>query len=96
MPRHLSIAVLLLLSPLLMAQEVSDKSIRETAAAFVEGYLGSNRHEISGIRELSTGIGREIIVVDLIPSGWLLMSRDYSASPVLAFSLTGTFVDPPE
>ncbi len=96
MPRHLSIAVLLLLSPLLMAQEVSDKSIRETAAAFVEGYLGSNRHEISGIRELSTGIGREIIVVDLIPSGWLLMSRDYSASPVLAFSLTGTFVDPPD
>ena len=96
MLRRLFITLLLLQPIVLMAQEVSDNHIAETAEAFIRGYLGSSRHEISGMRELGTGQGREIYVIDLKPEGWLLMSREYSVLPVLAFSLTGTFVDPPD
>ena len=45
---------------------------------------------------MSVAGGDAIFVIDLLPEGWLLMSGDYSALPVLAFSLTGTFTEPSE
>lgn len=94
MLRPILISFLFMLSVALVAQEASDKQVTATADAFVKGYLGAGAHEVSGIRNLQTGSGRDLCVVDLKPGGWLLMSRDYDAMPVLGFSLTGTFTDP--
>jgi hypothetical protein len=98
MSRRLSYFLLffLLLQTLeLRAQDVSDSQIIKTASAFVQGYIGNNDHRAAGVRNLDFGDGSIICVVELSPEGWLLMSRDYSAMPVIAFSLGGTFIDPP-
>jgi hypothetical protein len=94
--RKISISALFFLALSLNAQVVSDDQIIETAKAFVNGYLGSSAHQISGVRHLAGDDTGEICVIDLVPGGWLLMSCDYSALPVLAFSLTGTFTEPPD
>lgn len=80
--------------PFLNAQVVPESHIVKIADAFVRGYLGDNNHVVSGIYPLVIGEVSSICHVELSPEGWLLMSRDWSAQPVLAFSLTGKFVLP--
>jgi hypothetical protein len=96
MNRLFLISLLILLPAASGAQEVNRSHLLETARAFIHGYLGSTTHDVSGVRELTAAKGGEISVVDLKPEGWILMSGDYSALPVLAFSLTGTFTEPAE
>lgn len=96
MLRRLSISLLFLLPVAAGAQVVTRSQMAETANAFINGYLGSAVHKVSGIRPMSVAGGDAIFVIDLLPEGWLLMSGDYSALPVLAFSLTGTFTEPSE
>jgi len=98
MPGRLSyIVVFLVLSLTLRAQSqyAGDDQVIKTASAFVQGYLGNDDLQVTGIRDIDFGEGSYMCVVSLSPEGWLLMSRDYSALPVLAFSLTGNFVIPP-
>ncbi|MRR23171.1 hypothetical protein EG830_09355, partial [bacterium] len=95
--RRLFLIPLLILLPVAShAQGISRSHLLETARAFIHGYLGSPAHEITGVRQLAAAEGGEINIIDLKPEGWLLMSGDYSALPVLAFSLTGTFTEPAE
>lgn len=96
MIRRILISLICLVPLAADAQEVSRSQLIETAGAFVRGYLGSQVHEVSGVRELTAAAEGEICIIDLKPEGWLLMSCDYSALPVIAFSLTGSYVEPPE
>lgn len=82
-----------LITPL-RAQEVPDSHISKVALAFMRGYLGDDNHRVSEIDVLEFNSSPSICHVKLFPEGWLLMSRDYSAMPVLAYSMTGSFVTP--
>jgi hypothetical protein len=96
MPRRLHFIVIFLFLTLASgAQDVSDSQVLKTASAFVHGYLGKSDFQVAGIKNLDFGNGPYMCVVSLSPDGWLLMSRDYSAIPVIAFSLAGAFVTPP-
>jgi len=96
MERLSSIILLIILSLPIRAQDIPDNHLKETAAAFVSGYIGSQSHTIADIRRISLETEGRIIVVDLHPEGWLLMSADPSAIPVLGFSLKGHFTVPPD
>ncbi|NLE33911.1 MAG: T9SS type A sorting domain-containing protein [Bacteroidales bacterium] len=90
--------VLVLLSAWITAlypQTVPDTHIKAVAESFLRDYLGEYRHTVIGINTIDIGESSTICHVDLAPEGWLLMSRDWSARPVLAFSLTGKFTMPP-
>lgn len=78
----------------LHSQDVPESHIVKVANAFVKGYLGDDKRVVSGIRNLGIDGATAICHVELSPEGWLLMSHEYSAQPVLAFSLTGNFVMP--
>jgi hypothetical protein len=80
--------------PFLNSQVVPESHIVKVADAFIRGYLGEDKRVVSGIYPLVIGEASSICHVELSPEGWLLMSRDWSAQPVLAFSLTGNFVMP--
>lgn len=58
------------------------------------GYLGNTHMKVSEIQSLNPGDDPLMCVVSLLPEGWLLMSRDFSSMPVLAYSMTGSFVIP--
>lgn len=77
-----------------VSQDADNDRISCIASAFVQGYLGEERLRISEIKDLNIGDSKYLCVVNLSPGGWLLMSRNYSVMPVIAFSLTGTFVIP--
>jgi hypothetical protein len=80
---------------LLQAQDPPESQVMEVASAFIQGYLGDNGHTVVKLSYLNIGDRPDICLVELAPEGWLLMSRDYSTLPVLAFSLTGSFTGPP-
>lgn len=77
-----------------VSQDADNDRISSIASAFVQGYLGEERLRIAEIKDLNIGDSKYLCVVNLFPGGWLLMSRNYSVMPVIAFSLTGTFVIP--
>lgn len=91
-----SILLFIFLRLQLSAQTVPDARIKETASSFVIGYLGSQFHTVSGLRRYGSADKPGLIVVDLSPEGWLLMTNDPAAMPVLGFSLTGYFTIPAE
>ncbi len=91
-----SILLFTFLTLKLSAQTVPEDRLRETASSFVIGYLRSQSHTISGLRRLGPADGPGLIIADLSPEGWLLMSDDPSAIPVLGFSLSGFFTVPAE
>ena len=76
------------------AQEVPDDHIFKTASSFLRGFLSDMTHKPLAVKHISLENNDLLCVVDLSPEGWLLMSRDYSSLPVLAFSLTGDFIMP--
>lgn len=78
----------------LQAQEVPDDNIRKVADAFVRAYIGDDNHFVSEITILDINGSGAVCHVKLLPEGWLLMSRDYSAMPVMAYSMTGSFIMP--
>ncbi|MGE5350312.1 MAG: C10 family peptidase [Actinomycetota bacterium] len=91
-----SIFLFIFLRLQLSAQTVPDDRIKETASSFVIGYLGCQSHTVSGLRRYGDAGNPGLIVVDLSPEGWLLMTDDPAAIPVLGFSLTGYFTFPDE
>lgn len=78
----------------LHSQVVPENHLVKVADAFIRGYLGDEERTVSGIFPLMTDGDSSIYRVELSPEGWLLMSRDWSAQPVLAYSITGSFVMP--
>lgn len=93
--RTLYIIFLLLLGNIgIKAQEVPDDHILKVASLFLKGYLSDLDHKPVSVSHISIYDRNEMCIVKLSPEGWILMSRDYSSLPVLAFSLTGDFVAP--
>lgn len=78
----------------MIAQPVDNGHVSRVASAFVGGYLGNTHMKVSEIQNLNPGDDPLMCVVSLLPEGWLLMSRDFSSMPVLAYSMTGSFVIP--
>lgn len=96
MQKRLLIIIIVFAQTLLVqAQNAPEGHIIKVAASFIRGYLGNDNHTVASISYLDINNKSDICLIDLAPEGWLLMSRDYTSLPVLAFSLTGTFTAPP-
>jgi hypothetical protein len=93
--RLLIIIIISVHALLLQAQTASESHIIKTATAFVEVYLGDSGHKVANVSYMKIADRSDICIVELSPEGWLLMSRDYSVLPILAFSMTGSFTTPP-
>lgn len=91
--KHILLLLIAVAAPV-KAQDVPEGHIVKVADAFLKGYLGDGQHAVSGISTLNINGSGSISLVELTPEGWMLMSHDYSAMPVLAYSMSGGFVIP--
>jgi hypothetical protein len=75
-------------------QEPSEDLLRRVAGSFLAQIFPGKNYEISGIRTVYSDSIKTMFVVDLSPEGWILISGDKGAVPVIGFSLTGKYSVP--
>jgi hypothetical protein len=91
------IVLILFLSVSILAvkgQEPSEDLLRKVAGAFLTQIFPGSNYEISGIRAVYSDSIKTMFVIDLSPEGWILLSGDEGAVPVIGFSFTGKYSVP--
>lgn len=78
------------------SQKVDRDLLIRTAGRLTDRYFPGGVKDIEGIRTIESGDRAVIYIVDLKPEGWILMSADQKAAPVIGFSFTGRYVSPVE
>lgn len=88
MKRHSLFLLMLFFACVLQAKEVSVQQAREMAVEYV-GSHSSTRYQVRDIRQFGSDHGRYYIV-NLAPSGWVIVSGDDVVKPIIGYSLTGS------
>ena len=92
MKRNITVILFLFSWIFVSGQEAPADLLVTTAEKFISKFFPAGKHEITSVRPVGSDSLRTMYVVDLIPEGWILMSADQRVQPVLAFSLTGSYL----
>ena len=78
------------------AQEVEQDEIYSLSDSFIKSYFGERSRSVDTIFTYNNNSRDLIYIVQLQPGGWILVSGNKGASPVIGFNYTGSFEMPEE
>lgn len=78
------------------AQEVEQNEIFSLSDGFIKNYFGDRSRSVDTIITFERNTRELIYIVQLQPGGWILVSGNKGASPVIGFNYYGTYEMPEE
>lgn len=94
MKRIVFILLLAITALSIKGQEPSYDQLIGVAKSCINRNFPAGKYEIAGKRDIFSDSIKTMFVIDLAPKGWILLSADKGAEPVIGFSFEGRYMAP--